>query len=104
MTEEVESDGMMNLSFEIGGMVEVVDQRMDCNDIRSSGMFLVLVLVAAVGVETSSGRFVGKRLVGLDKVVETTVGVLVALVEKVAGSGVIVRMKRYLVELVAAVE
>ena len=67
-------------------------------------MFLVLVLVAAVGVETSSGRFVGKRLVGLDKIVETTVGVLVALVGKVAGSDAIVRMQRYLVELVAAVE
>ena len=104
MTEEVESDGMMNLNFEIGWMVEVVDQRMDCIDIRSLGMFLVLVLVAAVGVETSSGGFVGIRLVGLDKIVETTVGVLVALVEKVAGSGVIVRMQRYLVELVAAVE
>ena len=35
MTEEVESDGMMNLSFEIEWMVEVVDQRMDCIGIRS---------------------------------------------------------------------
>ena len=66
-------------------------------------MFLVLVLVAAVGVETSSGGFVGIRLVGLNKVVETTVGALVALVEVVADPGAVVRMKRYSVELVAAV-
>ena len=67
-------------------------------------MFLVLVLVAAVGVETSSGGFVGIRLVGLNNVVETTVGVLVALVEVVADPGAVVRMKRYSVELVAVVE